>query len=81
MTGDEFLKQANELAKQHGENIDPLHQLIIKLGFDLTNCQKENEALKAAYEELKKNAPTYCDCRGGTIDGITKVYVPTVESK
>ena len=59
MTGDELLKRANELARQHGENIDPLHQIIIKLVFDLTNCQKENGELKARIEELEsaQNVP------------------------
>jgi hypothetical protein len=56
MTGDEFLKQANELARQHREIIEPLHQIIIKLAFDLNHCQKENEALKARIEKLEFEA-------------------------
>ena len=54
MTGEDFVAQANALASEKGETIDPLQQLVMRFAYDLAKCEKENAELRAQIAKLKR---------------------------
>lgn len=56
MTGEDFVAQANALAAEKGETIDPLQQLVMQFAYDLAKCEKENQQLRARVATMEEES-------------------------